>query len=280
MLRVRVNRVWQHLFGRGIVETEDNLGVTGARPTHPELLEWMARAFDSGGQKLKPFLKLLMTSSAYRQASARPIETGALQPGGSDPDNKLLWRQRLRRLEAEAVRDSVLEVSGQLDRHAGGAPVQVTPKPDGTYEIAVAAAGGNRRTIYLLARRNYHPTVLGVFDQPNLTANCTRRATSAVVLQSLTMLNDRFVFEQSGHAAKRIMATAGSLGPEDRVARAFRLILGRSPRPDEAAWSVALLHRQADRFRASSSASDTAELKALMHLCQDLLNTSEFLYIP
>lgn len=280
VLRVRVNRVWQHLFGQGIVETEDNLGVTGARPTHPELLEWMARTFDANGQKLKPFLKLLMTSTAYRQASARPNQPAPCGPGGPDPDNKLLWRQRLRRLEAEAVRDSVLAVSGQLDRRAGGPPVQVQPKPDGTYEIADAVSGGSRRTIYLLARRNYHPTVLAVFDQPNLTANCTHRTASAVVLQSLTMLNDRFILEQAAQTAKRVVAAGASADPEDLVERAFRLVLGRSPRQEEVGWSVALLHRQADRHRASATAADPAELKALAHLCQVLLNTSEFLYTP
>lgn len=277
VLRVRVNRIWQHLFGRGIVETEDNLGVTGSRPTHPELLEWLAGTFDSGGQKLKPFLKLLMTSAAYQQASARSQVASQV---GSDPDNKLLWRQRLRRLEAEAVRDSILEVSGQLDPKAGGPPVKVEPKPDGTYEIAPPSAGGNRRTIYLLARRNYHPTVLGVFDQPNLTANCTRRTTSSVVLQSLTMLNDRFILEQSDFTARRLMGAAPSASHGDRVERAFRLILGRLPRPDEGASSSALLKRQADRYRAASVNGDAAELKALTHLCQVLLNTSEFLYTP
>lgn len=281
VLRVRVNRAWQHLFGRGIVETEDNLGVTGARPTHPELLEWLARNFERDGQKLKPLLKLLMSSTAYRQTSTARVAADGVPPGGkADPDNTLLWRQRLRRLEAEAVRDSVLAVSGQLDRHAGGPPVTVTPKPEGTYEIAEPAAGGNRRTIYLLARRNYHPTMLAVFDQPNLTANCTRRATSAVVLQPLTMLNDRFMLDQSAQTANRLMRAVPSARPEERVEQAFRLIVGRSPRPEEAVWSAALLRRQANRPGPGASTAELADRSSLTHLCQVLLNTSEFLYVP
>jgi hypothetical protein len=280
VLRVRVNRIWQHLFGKGIVETEDNLGVTGTRPTHPELLEWLAATFDDGGRRLKPFLKLLVTSAAYRQASARLDEVGDATAARIDPDDRLLWRQRLRRLEAEVVRDAVLEIAGVLDRRVGGPPTQVNPKPDGTYEVADRAAGGDRRTLYLLARRNYHPTVLAVFDQPNLTANCTRRTTSAVVLQSLTMLNDRFLLEGSDRVARRVCSESRSPNPEDRVERAFRLILARPPHSDEREWCVALLTRQAERYRAGSENADDAQLRALAHLCQDLLNTSEFLYAP
>ncbi len=121
VLRVRVNRIWAHLFGKGLVETCDNLGVTGAKPTHPELLEWLAVQFAAHVGQLKPFLKLLMTSTVYRQQSADN------QPAGAriDPENRLLWRQRLRRLESEAVRDSLLAVSGRLDRSAGGPPIPV-----------------------------------------------------------------------------------------------------------------------------------------------------------
>jgi hypothetical protein len=254
--RVRVNRIWQHLFGRGIVVTADNLGLTGAKPTHPELLEWLAVEFVDNGGRLKPLLKLLMMSSVYRQASA-----GGFSPVTADPDDLLLWRMRLRRQESEAIRDSLLIVSGQLDTSMGGPPVPTESRPDGS--IVVKGPGGTRRTLYLLQRRNYHPTVLGVFDQPVLTTNCTGRSPSAVVLQSLTMLNDSFVREQADHLARRVEREAGS-APDRQIALAFAIVLGRPPRELESTWCGAILRRKS----------------GLARLCHVLLNTNEFLYVP
>src|SRR5262249_37576027 len=117
VLRVRVNRIWRHLFGRGIVETVDNFGVTGAKPSHPELLDWLAAEFLRGDGRLKPFLKMLMTSAAYRQSS-QVVDSSTGKT--SDPDNRLLWRMPLRRIESEVVRDSILAVSGVLDSTMGG----------------------------------------------------------------------------------------------------------------------------------------------------------------
>ena len=261
VLRVRVNRVWTHLFGKGLVETGDNFGRTGAAPSHPELLEWLASEFAAEGRHLKPLLKRLMTSTAYRQASA------AGPPPAADPENRLLGRQRLRRLEAEAVRDSLLSVGGNLDRALGGPPVPVEARPDGTVAVKEKdqpSAAKYRRGLYLLARRNYHPTLLGVFDQPNLTAPCTCRAPSAVVLQSLTMLNDSFVLEQAEWLAARVARE----GAGCRVEAAFRVALGRPPTPREAAWCAEALRRHGD------------DARALARLCHVLLNTSEFLYVP
>jgi hypothetical protein len=282
VLRVRVNRIWQQLFGRGIVETSDNFGVTGAAPTHQELLEWLACDFDAGGRRLKPFFKRIMLSSAYRQSSVNP-QSAILNPQSLDPDNRLLWKQRLRRLESEAIRDAILAVSGQLDRTLGGPPIPVEPKPDGSFVVKQEGlptpTSQYRRTLYLLARRNYHPTVLAVFDQPHLTTNCTHRQASAVVLQSLTMLNDGFVLEQAQTVAQR----AGQAKTQDeQIAAAFKLVLGRAPGEAEIAWcrealdKEAAFHAQADR----SSTPDEASRRALTRLCHTLLNTSEFLYIP
>jgi hypothetical protein len=277
VMRVRVNRVWQQLFGRGIVETADNFGVTGSKPTHPELLEWLAGEYASNGQKLKPLLKLLMTSTAYRQASTRTDAAAAV-----DPDNALLWRQRLRRLESEALRDSILTASGALDRTIGGPAIPVEPRPDGTFVVPEknlpTPMSPFRRSVYLLARRNYHPTLLGAFDQPNLATNCTRRPASAVVLQPLTMLNDRFLLEQVNCMAERVAKTAPS--PEARVAAAFGFTLTRAPRSEEVKPCLELLARHADRYRAEKLPAEAADRQALAHLCLVLLNTSEFLYIP
>jgi hypothetical protein len=267
VLRVRVNRIWRHLFGRGIVETVDNFGTTGAKPTHPELLDWLAVEFVRGDRRLKPFLKMLTTSAAYRQSSqiadSSNQQSTINNQQSKDPENRLLWRMPLRRLESEIIRDSVLALSGKLDRSLGGPPVPVESKPDGSH---VPKDGDRpRRSVYLLGRRNYHPTFLGVFDQPVLTTNCTGRQGSAVVLQSLTMLNDEFVRTQAVAIAERVRAKGG-----DEIELAFRLVLGRSPSKTESAIAVELIGKQKE-LRAKD---------ALAHLCHVLLNTSEFLYVP
>ena len=286
VIRVRVNRIWQQLFGRGIVETADNLGVTGAAPTHEDLLEWLACEFVAGGQRQKPFLKRIMLSSVYRQASA-----DAQSPGGqsresavADPENELLWKQRLRRLESEAVRDAMLAVSGRLDRTLGGAPIPVEPRPDGSFVVKEeglpAATSPYRRSLYLLARRNYHPTLLAVFDQPHMTTICTHRASSAVVLQSLTMLNDQFVFQRAAEIAARLQQP--EIPPDQRIERAFQLVLGRLPTESEArACRLAVASETALHQREDADCTpEQASQRALAGLCHTLLNTSEFLYIP
>lgn len=270
--RVQVNRVWQHLLGKGLAETTDNLGVAGARPTHPELLEWLASEFLDNGGRWKPLLKLIMTSRVYQQSSSvAPSQTAASE---IDPDNRLLWRMRLRRLESEIVRDAVLAVSGKLDTTIGGAPIPVEPRPDGTFVISdknlPTPTSPWRRSLYLLARRNYHPTILSVFDQPNLTTNCTGRESSAVVLQSLTMLNDRFVLEHAEHLAARVVKTVGA-DTAKQIEVAFRITLGRPPRDSE---------RLACEAAFTNFAKQDSEEKALIQLCHTLLNTSEFLYVP
>jgi len=274
-LRVRVNRVWQHLFGRGIVETPDNFGLTGSEPTHPELLEWLASEFASD-KRLKPLIRLLMTSTVYRQASSHLDDSSDT----SDPENLLLGRMRLRRLESEAVRDRILAVSGKLDRTFGGAPIPVDPKPDGTFVIPEKGlptpTSQWRRSLYLLSRRNYHPSLLDAFDQPNLATNCTRRPSSAVVLQSLAMLNDRFVLEQAEHLASR----AAEAAPEQRIANAFRIALGRPPSATESVACVELCDEHERHYRTQGLPPEQAALRALGDVCHTLLNTSEFLYVP
>ena len=261
VLRVRVNRVWQHLFGRGLVETSDNFGVTGAKPSHPELLDWLACEFAANGQRLKPLLHLLVTSAAYRQASASSASGASI-----DPDNHLLWRMPLKRMESEVVRDALLAVSGRLDRSVGGPPVAVDPKPDGSF----VPKPTTRRSVYLLARRNYHPTFMNAFDHPNLATNCTRRASPVVVSQALALLNDTFAVEQGRAIAERI---AKQTPPENQVELAFQLILGRPAEGWERDLCRDYLRRQTERH--SGKAND-----ALAHLCQTLFNTSEFLFVP
>jgi hypothetical protein len=295
VLRVRVNRIWQQLFGRGIVASADNLGLTGARPSHPELLEWLAAEFRQSDGRLKPFLKQLMMSTAYRQTSTvgsdrihavpagidriNAVTTNA-RPQAVDPDNQLLWRMRLRRLESETIRDSLLAVSGRLNLTPGGPAVPVEGRPDGTFVVKGASTDTSRRSVYLLARRNYHPTILSVFDQPAMTTNCTGRPASAVVLQSLTMLNDAFVLEQAQGLAERVAREVGADAPEKQIDRAFRLVFSRPPSTKELELARELLERQSAHYRRQNLSADEASRQALGHLCHMLVNANEFLYVP
>ncbi|MBI2825928.1 MAG: DUF1553 domain-containing protein [Planctomycetia bacterium] len=284
LARVMVNRVWQQLFGRSIVPTPDNFGAQGQPPTHPELLEWLSARFVEGGWRVKPLIKEMMLSTAYRQSSREDARAGgpgagAADPRAVDPGNELLWRMRLRRLDAEAVRDSILAASGRLNRAAGGPPVQIQARPDGMVVVAedklVDKADQWRRSIYLFARRAYNLTLLTVFDQPAVATNCLRRDTSAVPLQSLVMLNDAFVAEQAGHLAARI--EGGSVAsPDARIEALFRLALARRPTAAEVETCRGALAAQADLAAAAGVAA--ANHHALVQLCHALFNTSEFLY--
>jgi hypothetical protein len=281
-VRVQVNRVWQHLFGKGLAETPDNLGLSGSRPSHPELLEWLAAEYQQNGGRLKPLLRKLMTSRVYLQTSTVGPEN--IAAAKTDSDNRWLWRMRLRRLEAEAARDCILAASGRLDTTIGGAPIPVEPKPDGTFVIPEkglpTATSKWRRTIYLLARRNYHPALLAVFDQPNLTMNCTRRESSAVVLQSLAMLNDPVVVEQAVALAERVANEAGTAEPTRQVETAWQIVLGRLPTTSEKQACAELLQRQTANFVTEKQPPEQAAHQALTQLCHMLINTSEFIYIP
>ncbi len=277
--RVLVNRVWQQYFGRGIVATPDNFGASGASPSHPELLDWLATEFVANGWSIKNLHRQIVRSTAYRQASHGP-----LSPEAVDPDNLLLGRMPLRRLESELVRDSILAVSGSLDRTQGGPPVPLKPNPDGSVEIDAAKlptpTSPFRRSQYLFCRRNYQLTELNVFDQPLIAHNCTRRTGTAVVLQSLAMLNGPFVFAQAERFAERVKTSAEG-DPEKRIELAFRLALCRPPRPDEITAGRELLAKQAARYQEQEKLTpEQAADAALTNLCQMLLNTNEFLFVP
>lgn len=289
LARVFVNRVWQQLYGRGVVPTLDNFGVQGQPPSHPELLEWMACEFRDGGWKIKALIKSMMMTTAYQQASHRE-STGSegtnaksteADPEKIDPGNELLWRMRLRRLESEVVRDSILAISGKLNRTAGGPPILIEAKPDGMVVVAKKAlkdpSDEYRRSVYLVARRAYNLSLLTVFDQPLVATNCLKRDASAVPLQSLMMLNDAFLHDQAAALALRI-AREHSAVPEQQIEAAFRLVLVRRPNANELETCGDLLRKQIElAAREGQSASDAAH-QGLVQLCHTLLNTSEFLY--
>ncbi|MFN0195997.1 MAG: PSD1 and planctomycete cytochrome C domain-containing protein, partial [Planctomycetaceae bacterium] len=197
--RVIVNRMWQHHFGSGIVATPGNFGATGARPTHPELLDWLAVEFMQQRWSAKRLHKLMMLSTAYRQSSARPPESNAIAANGRDaqsidPGNRWLWRMNLRRLDAESLRDSVIAISGTADYTMEGPPVMLTTSQSGLQSVpGDGTDAASRRSVYLVARRSNPVTFLRVFDYPVIDVNCTQRSASATPLQSLTMINSEFL---------------------------------------------------------------------------------------
>ena len=281
--RVMVNRIWQHLTGVGIVSTSENLGMSGDAPTHPELLDWMAAEFVENAWRIKPLIKTIMMSTAYRQASRREVlATTDPNPRDIDPENHLLWRARLRRLESEVIRDAMLAASGRFDATMGGQPVPLKYRRDGVAsfdrEKLPTLSSTWRRSVYLFQRRVYHLTVLGVFDQPVIAGSVCRRNASAVALQSLSMMNDDLALEQAEHFADRVWHQAGPSAAE-QIELAFRVALSRPPDTQEVQWSSELLQQQTNRYQSGGSSAAEAARKALMHLCRVLFNSSEFLYV-
>ena len=284
--RVIVNRVWQHHFGRGIVETPDNFGLSGQPPTHPELLDWLAVRLVQDGWSLKRLHRLIMTSAVYRQSSQQPVGIDSAAKK-SDPENRLLWRMNLRRLEAEAVRDSILAASGQLDLKMGGPPVAGPFMSDGLQKlldtqskpIEMSAEGNNRRSIYLLARRYYPLSFLETFDAPVIQTNCNRRTDSVSPLQSLALLNSDFVVDQASHLSARATKLAAVKAAADPIEAAFLLTLSRRPTAKELEVVRANLAGQAELYRKANFVQEEASKHALTSLCHMLVSTNEFLYI-
>ncbi|MBX6311700.1 MAG: PSD1 domain-containing protein [Isosphaeraceae bacterium] len=273
--RVIVNRLWQYHFGRGLVATPSDFGRLGERPSHPELLDWLASEFVARGWRLKPMHRLIMTSATYRQTALRPSPEVARQ---KDPENRWLWRMNPRRLEAEPIRDAMLAVSGELDPALGGPSV---------------AASQPRRSIYTKVIRNTHDPLLDAFDAPDGSISTPQRNATTTPLQALLMINGPWTLDRARAFAARLRAEA----PDDsgRIILAYRLAFGRPPEPTELAEAIAFLQGQARRIESGTEAevagedgcepprpptsSDEADLAALVDLCHALLNASEFLYI-
>ncbi|MCP4506741.1 MAG: DUF1553 domain-containing protein [Fuerstiella sp.] len=224
--RVMVNRIWKHHFGKGIVSTLDNFGTTGARPTHPELLDWLATEFIRLKWSIKSMHRLLMTSATYRQSS----EITDLHTA-HDPENKLLTRMPLRRMDGEVLRDCLLSIAGRLDLTPHGEPDAVAARDDG---LVVAVGKNNmwRRTIYVQQRRTERLTILDNFDLPQLNPNCIERSDSIVAPQALHLLNNRRIHELSRFFAARVRDEAGT-DAAAQIHRACVLATGRPPAVDE-----------------------------------------------
>lgn len=246
--RVWVNRIWQWHFGRGIVPTASDFGMLGSPPSHPELLDWLAAELMENGWSTKHIHRLILLSSTYRQQRRHHAGNAAL-----DPENTLLWSWPVRRLEAEAIRDAALAVSGELDLTLGGPSVapQIEEKK-------------LRRTLYLAQRRSEMPDAMTLFDAPEIITSCAQREVSTVALQPLYLLNSDFMLHRAQALAGKVYLTAGD-DTARQIATAFHLALGRPPTTDETANARTLL---------------TGAEEALTHLCHALLNLNEFVYIP
>ncbi len=255
LARVAVNRLWQHHFGRGLVATPGDFGKMGALPSHPALLDWLASELIRGGWKLKPLHRLLMTSAAYQQNSAPdPAKTAA------DPDNNLFLRQIPRRLEGEAVRDSMLAVSGLLD------PTLYGP--------GTLSEDSRRRSIYFTLKRSQLLNSMLVLDAPEPLTSQSLRPTTTVAPQALLFLNSPQVRQWSRAFADRVAAAVGpaTTDPDPFASRAYLLAFGRLPQPSEREAAAA--------FLAPRLAADPAErAAALTDFCQALLALNEFIYV-
>jgi hypothetical protein len=267
--RVLVNRIWQHHFGTGIVATPDNLGASGSRSSHPELLDYLAAEFVRSGWSIKAVHRLILTSTVYRQKSEPRESLDAI-----DPDNRLLTRYPLRRLDAEAIRDAMLHVSGELDTRAGGPYVPTRRTAEGTIDIAENADGAHRRSVYLQQRRTQVTTFLQLFDAPSIVTTCGKRSPSTVPLQSLLLLNSEFARARGKTFAARLEREAGS-DTGKRLERAFRLACGRPPHSEERVKCEAFLEKQSVVYAREKDAN----LRAWADLCQMLLASNAFLYV-
>jgi hypothetical protein len=267
--RVMVNRIWQHHFGVGLVATPDNLGQSGAPPSHPELLDWLAAEFVRSGWSVKAMHRLILRSAVYRQASTPRADGERVDPG-----DRLLWRSPLRRLDAEALRDAMLAVSGELDRRKGGPYVPTHRRGDGTVVVDETSDGARRRSIYLQQRRTQVATLLELFDAPRLTSSCGIRNTSTVPLQSLALLNSDFARARAAAFARRLEHEAGS-DADRRITQVFRLAVGREPHVEERAAVRRFLALQQPLYANAKN----GEHRAWTDLCQMILATNAFLYI-
>jgi len=269
LARVTVNRIWQYHFGTGLVATPENLGYSGSPPSNAALLDHLVEMFINSGWSVKFLHRQVMNSAAYRQSS-NPVEAAKT----IDPDNRLLWRFPLRRLDAEAVRDALLAVTGELDVRMGGP--YVPAKQSGNEEVKVdeSVEGAHRRSVYLQQRRTAVIGMLQVFDAPSIVTNCTRRNTTTISLQSLSLLNSEFMIARAKAFARRLERDAGS-GIEDRVARAFLLTTGREPTGAELDSARRFLQDQPGRYNGRADAVE----RSWIDFCQAVLAGNAFLYV-
>lgn len=302
--RVMVNRLWHYHFGRGIVPTPNDFGRNGQPPTHPALLDWLAVDFVRNGWSLKKMHYLMVTSNAYRQSS----EVDPLR-ASRDPENKWFSRMNRQRLDAEAIRDTTLLIAGNLTEEIGGASIRVPlepevydtifteGEPDNLWPVHPDVRQHNRRSLYLIRKRNVRLPMLVAFDSPDMMSSCGARSTSVHALQSLTLLNSDFMLNQSRLLARRLLGETASAdrsryNQRRAIDLLYRLTVGRPPRPAELRLATQFLISQtrviSERQQrnepvasidAASVKLSTAEQAALVDLCLATMNMNEFLYL-
>lgn len=299
--RVLINRMWHHLFGQGLVSSLGDFGALGERPSHPELLDWLASEFIYDGWRLKALHRLIVTSTAYRQGSVNATAQAA------DPDNRLLGRMRMRRLDAESLRDSLLSLSGRLNLVSFGPPIPVAVNPQGQFVVGtqsrdrngnpsgVAGLGGQeyRRSIYVQVRRSMPVGIMETFDSPTLKPNCEARFFSTVPPQALMLMNDHFVLSTASDLAERLRREQPDSVPE-QLNLLWRLTYIREASNSEIRRSLDYLAAQTETLRVTITpgvemktddknkvqlpAVDPS-LQALASLCQVMLGSNHFLYL-
>jgi hypothetical protein len=288
--RVMVNRVWQHHFGKGIAATSSDFGFKGEKPTHPELIDWLATEFVKNGWSLKKLHKVIMLSASYQQSSQ--FRADAAQ---ADPENKLLWRYPRQRLEGEVIRDASLYISGLLNPAMGGPGVY----PDlpygmekaGGWRLSKKSEDRNRRSIYIFVKRNLRYPMFETFDMPDTHESCARRNCTTSPLQALNMMNDALTLEWARNFAARVLASAGS-NRDAQIETAYRLAYGRTPAESEKSLinhffaehskiiEQRLLGNELVSLPEEMPASvNLVEAATLEDFCHMLLNSNEFVYL-
>jgi mono/diheme cytochrome c family protein len=265
--RVIVNRIWQFHFGRGLVATSSDFGRLGDRPSHPDLLDWLARQMVADGWRLKPLHRLIVTSAAYRQSAERP-ESEAVGASQIDPENRFLWRWNILRLDAEEIRDAMLRVSGELQSAVLGGPSSGNDEP--------------RRSVELRIIRNSQDPLLDAFDAPNRYTSIGSRTATTTATQALLLANGPWTSLRAEAFARRLETEANCQPPDPpgadpRLVRGFLLAYGRPPDPDEIIHAQEFLANQAQRVGVSGN--PIGQRAALVDFCHVLLNSNEFLYI-
>lgn len=297
LTRAIANRIWMHHFGKGLVVSPGDFGILGERPTHPQLLDWLASELVTSGWSRKHLQRLIVTSRAYQQSSQRSELHQQV-----DPENRLLARMPIRRLEAEAIRDAMLQASGMLVRTMYGPPAAVNPDDVGQFIIGKATRDGNgilvakhedtpesyRRTLYAQIRRSMPLGMLEPFDPANLSPNCDRRNNSTVATQSLLLMNNSNIIRLAEHFSKRIQREVGD-DPLRQAEHAWKLTFGVAPSPEQnqatAAWLSELrtsLTKPADGTASPSTGTldpPQAAEQALALYCQALFSSNPFLYV-
>lgn len=277
--RVAVNQIWSRHFGRGIVASVSNFGRSGVPPSHPELLDWLATEFVARGWSMKQLHRSIVTSQAYRQTSQVDAATLA-----ADPDNVLLSRMPLRRMDAETLYDSMITVVSRLDPAMFGAPAAIDIRPDKEVVVKPTAAGF-RRAIYVLHRRQTPVSLLDAFDQPPMTPNCTERRRSNVATQALHMMNGSMSWDLARYMAGHVI---DEVGPDSarQVEAVYQRAYARRPTPAESDVGVTAIAEFMKQWPARLAADNSdapraanAQWLGLANYCHAILNSAEFSFI-